>query len=276
MMRLAQVIAAFQGEHGAYSEQAALAYWGTNVETRPCKNLKQVFQAVETKSVDYGIVPAENSIEGSINQTYDILLETPLRICGEVKTRVSHCLLGLPGVDVDGLRVVYSHPQALAQCAAFLNGLGVEVEQIYDTAGAAKIIKEKKLRDAAAIASKKAAELYSLQVLKENIEDVPENFTRFFVVGWHDAAPTGNDKTSMAFGTRHVPGSLHAALGELASRRINLTKIESRPIKGTPWEYHFFVDFDGHRSDPSCSEAIGALKSSTTFLKILGSYQKAG
>jgi chorismate mutase/prephenate dehydratase len=267
-------IVAFQGEHGAYSEQVALARWGTNVKTRPCKTLRQVFAEVETKSVDYGIVPAENSLEGSINQTYDLLLETPLKICGEVKTRVSHCLLGLPETQTGDVRVVYSHPQALAQCSAFLESLRVEVEPIYDTAGGAKMVKEKKLRYAAAIAGIRAAELYGLKVLKEKIEDVPENFTRFFVIGWNEIEPTGEDKTSVVFGTRHVPGSLHAALSELASRRINLTKIESRPIKGTPWEYHFFVDFEGHQSELECSEALNALRKSTTFLKILGSYPR--
>ena len=274
-MKSPQITVAFQGEHGAYSEQAALAYWGAHVETRPCKTLRQVFAAVEAKSVDYGIVPAENSLEGSINQTYDLLLETPLKIYGEVKTRVSHCLLALPGAQIGDLRVVYSHPQALAQCAAFLDSLGVEVESIYDTAGGAKMIKEKSLRSAAALASKTAAELYGLNVLKENIEDVSENFTRFFVISWSDAAPSGNDKTSIVFGTRHIPGSLHEALSKLASRRINLTKIESRPIKGTPWEYHFFADFEGHLTDHGCSEALEALRKSTTFLKILGSYPQA-
>jgi chorismate mutase/prephenate dehydratase len=221
------------------------------------------------------VVPVENSVEGSVSQTYDLLLQSFLKINGEVKIRVSHCLLALPGTKSDDVRRVYSHPQALAQCHAFLESLQVIVEPTYDTAGSARLIKEKNLHDAAAIASERAASLYGLNILRRNIEDVPENHTRFFVIGKDDAERTGEDKTSIVFGTKHTPGSLHKALGELATRGINLTRIESRPIRRRPWEYHFFVDFEGHRADPSCSEALQALSRSATFLKILGSYPRA-
>jgi len=264
----------FQGERGAYSEEAATMFFGPNVRTIPCRTFKEVFQSVEEKSVDYGIVPSENSLEGSINQTYDLLLETLLRIRGEVKVRVRHCLLTVPGTSIEEVRVVYSHPQALAQCAGFLQKLGLETIPAYDTAGSAKMLIEKRLK-AGAIASERAAEIYGLTVLKRGIEDFPENFTRFFVLGRVDVSSTGKDRTSIVFATTHTPGSLHNALGELASRQINLTKIESRPIRGTPWEYNFFVDFEGHESDPKVSEAIRALRSSTAMLKILGSYPRA-
>jgi chorismate mutase/prephenate dehydratase len=268
-------VVSFQGEHGAYSEQAASMFFGQSVGTKPCKTLKQVFQLVEEKSVDYGIVPAENSLEGSVNQTYDLLLETSLGISGEVKIRVIHCLLAIPGTKVEDLRIVYSHPQALAQCAGFLEKLDVEAIPAYDTAGSAKMLIEKQLAKAGAIASERAAELYGLEVLRKNIEDFPENFTRFFVLAQTDALPTGKDRTSVVFATAHTPGSLHNALSELSSRQINLTKIESRPIRGMPWKYNFFVDFEGHQRDPMVSEAINALRNCTTMLRVLGSYPRA-
>jgi len=264
----------FQGERGAYSEEAATMFFGPNVISTPRRTFKEVFRSVEEKSVDYGIVPAENSLEGSINQTYDLLLETSLRIRGEAKVRVRHCLLVVPGTSIEELRVVYSHPQALAQCAGFLQKLGLETIPTYDTAGSAKMLAEKRLK-AGAIASERAAEIYGLTVLQKGIEDYPENFTRFFVLGRTGVPPTGKDRTSIVFATTHTPGSLHSALGELASRQINLTKIESRPIRGTPWEYNFFVDFEGHQYDTKVSEAIGALRKSTAMLKILGSYPRA-
>jgi chorismate mutase/prephenate dehydratase len=175
---------------------------------------------------------------------------------------------------LDRIRVVYSHPQALAQCSNFLDGLDVIQEPVYDTAGSAKMIKERNIREAAAIASERAADLYGLRILRRNIQDFAENFTRFYVIGRESSSRTGQDKTSIVFVTNHTPGSLHRALGELATRGINLTKIESRPIKGTPWEYRFFIDFEGHQTDPGSSEAIAALGKSSTFLKILGSYPR--
>jgi chorismate mutase/prephenate dehydratase len=220
-------------------------------------------------------VPAENSLEGTVNQTYDLLLQSPLKISGEIKIKISHCLLALPGTKLKDITRIYSHPQALAQCQTLLETLRVTAEPAYDTAGSAKRIREETIRNAAAIASERAASLYGLEIIRRDIEDDAENYTRFFVVGKNDVAPTGKDKTSIVFGTKHTPGSLHKALNELAVRRINLTKIESRPIRGTPWAYHFFVDFEGHRIEQTCSEALQALEKSTTFLKILGSYPRA-
>jgi len=269
------ICASFQGEHGAYSEQAAYDYFGELIRTKPNATLNAVFRAAEDGSVDFGVVPAENSIEGTVNQTYDLLLQSPLKISGEIKIRISHCLLAPPGTKLQDIRKVYSHPQALAQCHTFLDKLQVAVEPTYDTAGSAKLIREGGLLNVAAIASARAASLYGLDILQREIEDDPENYTRFFVVGKSDAQPTGRDKTSIVFGTKHTPGSLHGALNELAIRGINLTKIESRPIRGKPWEYYFFVDFEGHRVEKACEDALGALELSTTFLKILGSYPRA-
>jgi chorismate mutase/prephenate dehydratase len=266
----------FQGEYGAYSEQAARVYFGRDADTKACRTLRQVFNSVERGATNHGVVPTENSLEGSVTQTYDLLLETPLKVSGEIKFRVNHCLMALPGTRVEDVRVVYSHPQALAQCASFLEKLNVESEPTYDTAGSAKMIKEKQLVNTAAIASERAAELYGLTILCRNIEDSLENLTRFFVIGANDAPPTGKDKTSVIFGTKHTPGALYEVLGELAARKINLTKIESRPIKGKPWEYYFFVDFEGHRQEASCASTLDAIKRRTTYLKLLGSYPQAG
>ena len=266
---------AFQGEHGAYSEEAAYAFFHEPITTQPCTTIKEVFRAVEASIVRFGVVPVENSLEGTINQTHDLLLQSALQISGEVKIKINHCLLVLPGVKLSDISKVYSHPQALAQCGGFLDAMHTSAEPAYDTAGSAKMISERGLRDAAAIAGERAAALYGLDILQREIEDDSENYTRFLVVGKNDAPPTGMDKTSIVFGTMHKPGSLQKALNELAIRGINLTKIESRPIKGTPWEYHFFVDFEGHRNDKPCSEALQALRNSTTFLKMLGSYPRS-
>jgi chorismate mutase/prephenate dehydratase len=267
---------AFQGELGAFSEQAANAYFSTRAIT-PCpyKTLKRTFESVENRTVDYGIVPAENSLEGTVNETYDLLLESSLRICGECKLRIDHCLMALPSTQIQQLRVVYSHPQALAQCSRFLETLHVRIEPTYDTAGSAKLITDSKLENAAAIASPKAAQIYGLNILEKRIANLEDNFTRFYVIGQEDTAPTGFDKTTVVFATKHTPGSLYRALRELAIRQINLTKIESRPMRTTPWEYRFFVEFEGHQKDTNAAEAIDALRKSTTFLKVLGSYAQA-
>ena len=266
---------AFQGEHGAYSEQAAFAHFGPTASTVPCRSIRDVFESVQEGRVQYGIVPAENSLEGTVNQTYDLLLSSPLKINGEIKQRIVHCLLAIPGTKLENLRMIYSHPQALAQCATFLRTLKAEAIPAYDTAGSAKMIQDKRISDAAAIASERAGELYGLSVLKKNIEDNSENYTRFFVIGHSDSSPTGNDKTSIVFGAAHTPGSLYKALEEFASRGINMTKLESRPVRTTPWEYDFFIDLDGHRTDSACHEAFEAVKNKTTFIKILGSYPRA-
>ncbi len=266
---------AFQGEKGAYSEMAVYAFFGKTADVKPCRDFRDVFENVTKQQTEHGVVPIENSLEGSINQTYDLFLTYDLKVCGEVVVRVSHCLLANKGVNLKQIKTVYSHPQALAQCRNFLEKSGWELIPTYDTAGSAKMLKEKGLKEAAAIASERAAELYGLKILAREIEDNPNNYTRFFVLSHEDSPKTGNDKTSIIFGTAHKPGSLYQAMGELAKRDINLDKIESRPTKQTPWEYNFYVDFEGHRSEKRCIEALEALKQHSTFIKVLGSYPKA-
>jgi chorismate mutase/prephenate dehydratase len=266
---------AFQGERGAYSENAVNQFFGASVEVKPCRDFKDVFESVKKQEVQAGVVPVENSTEGSVNQNYDLFFAYDLRVCGEIVVKVVHCFIVNPGTKLEDIKTVYSHPQALAQCRSFLERLKCELIPTYDTAGSVKLIKEKKLTNAAAIASEKAAELYCMKILTKDIADNPENYTRFFVLSEEDSPITGKDKTSLIFSAKHEPGSLYNALGEFAKRNINLTRIESRPTKKAPWEYNFYLDFEGHRTDPRCAEALEALEKYTIFVKILGSYPKA-
>jgi len=270
-----KVKVAFQGERGAFSESAVYAFFGKKVEVKPCRDLTEVFENVSKQETRFGVVPIENSLEGSVNQTYDLFLTHDLKVCGEIILRVSHCLIANPGVTLADIKTVYSHPQALAQCRIFLERLGSELVPTYDTAGSVKMLKEKGLKNAAAVASAKAAEIYGMQILSREIEDNPTNHTRFFVLSREDSPITGKDKTSIIFAAAHTPGSLHQALSEFAKRNINLTKIESRPTKQKAWEYNFYLDFEGHRTEENCAAALKALQKSGAFLKILGSYPKA-
>ena len=266
---------AFQGERGAYSESAVYKFFSESAEVKPCRDFKDVYKSVEEQETDFGVVPVENSIEGSVNQTYDLFLKHDLKVRGEIIVKIEHCLIANPGTKLEDVKAVYSHPQALAQCRTFLEKSGWELVPTYDTAGSVKILKEKGLKNAAALASEKAAELYKMKILAREIADNPENYTRFFVIGKKDAPMTGKDKTSVIFAATHKPGALYYALGEFAKRGINLTKIESRPTKQTPWEYNFYLDFEGNKSEPRCAEALEALKEHAAFIKILGSYPRA-
>jgi chorismate mutase/prephenate dehydratase len=265
----------FQGEKGAYSESAVYKFFGETVEVKPCRDLAEAFESVDKQEAKYGVVPVENSLEGSVNQTYDLFLKYDLKVCGEVVVKIEHYLIANPNTKLKDIKAVYSHPQALAQCRSFLEKWGWELIPTYDTAGSVKMLKEKELKDAAAVASQRAAEIYEMKILARDVADNPENYTRFFVIAKEDALKTGKDKTSIIFAATHKPGSLYNALGEFAKRSINLTKIESRPTKQTPWEYNFYLDFEGHRSEPRCAEVLGALEKYAVFVKILGSYPKA-
>ncbi len=264
----------FQGEKGAFSEDAVLAFFG-EVEAVPCRSLADVFRAVTDGTTRFGVVPVENSQAGSINETYDLLLKCALNIFGEVKLEVNHCFMALPGETVDTIKKVYSHPQALAQCERFLAGMKVEIVPTYDTAGSAKLISEQKLQNCAAVASRRVAEIYGMDVLSENIQTIPGNYTRFFVISKENAERTDNSKTSLVFATENTPGALYHCLGAFANRGVNLTKLESRPSKDKPWEYVFYVDFEGHVEDTTCSQALAELQGHIRFLKILGSYPAA-
>ncbi len=267
---------AFQGERGAYSEEAVLTYFQyEQVTVKPCRTLYDTFEALEKHRVDYAVVPVENSLEGSVNETYDLLLQSPLKVCGEIHLRIRHSLIARPDAELTDIKTVYSHPQALAQCRNHLRKLGVKPVPFYDTAGSVKSLRRRRSNSIAAIASRRAAEIYQMKILKEGIEDNPNNYTRFFTLSFKDAEPTGSDKTSIVFSAKHVPGALHKALKEFADRDINLTKIESRPTRQKLWEYNFYLDFEGHRKDPKCSQALDSLNHKQMLTKILGSYPKA-
>ncbi|MBI1806471.1 MAG: prephenate dehydratase [Ignavibacteria bacterium] len=266
---------AFQGERGAFSEQAALAYFRGMIDTIPVKTFMNVFRAVHRGTVRCGIVPIENSLYGSIHQNYDLLQAFNLKIVGELKLRVVHALLVNPGVMLRKIKYIYSHPQALGQCETFLDSLrGVEVVAFYDTAGAAKFIRESGRTDAAAIASLEAAKVYRLKVLRSGIESDHQNFTRFLVLSKQEVVPKVRAKTSIIFSIKDMPGGLFKALSVFALRDINLYKIESRPLIGRPWEYLFYLDFQGSIRDEASRNAIDHLKEISTYMKILGSYSE--
>jgi len=268
-------LVAFQGEIGAYSEEAAFRFFGSSIQVNPCESLDDVFRVVEQGEVQFGIVPIENSLEGSISRVYDLLLDSSLKVCGEIELRVIHCLIANPGARLDLIKRVYSHPQALGQCQAFLKHLDCELVPTYDTAGSVKMIKGKGITDGGAVASARAAEIYGMEIITREIEDNPNNFTRFFILAKQDSPPSGNDKTSIVFSVKHKPGALHEFLIDLAARNINLTKIESRPTRQKPWEYNFYLDFEGHRGDKAPQEALERLDKASLFVKVLGSYPKA-
>ncbi len=267
---------AFQGERGAFGDEAVRTYFGTQSEPQPCRTFAEVFHAVASGGVDYGLVPVENSQAGSINEVYDLLRQHDLFVIGEIGLPVNHCLLCLPGQKLADITRVISHPQALAQSDAFLRELGVEVVASYDTAGSARMISEQKLQGVAAVAGAAAAQLYGLEILAEGIQTIKDNYTRFIVLGREPAARReGPAKTMIVMATPHQPGALYKSLGALAARGINLLKLESRPSRQRIWEYVFYLDFEGHRDDPVVRGALADLAEHTTFCKVLGSFPRS-
>ncbi len=266
---------AFQGVAGAYSEEAIRQYFGPEVQTVPCKRLVDIFTTVESGDADYAMLPIENAVAGSVTESYELLIEHDLRVRAEVILRVRHMLLGIPGAKLSDLKRVRSHPQALAQCERYLARHGLEPVPAFDTAGGARELAENPDPETGAIASALAAELYGLEILDRNIEDLSFNYTRFFVLGLEDPPRSQRSKTSLVFTTRHQPGALYESLGEFAKRSINLTKIESRPRRNHPWQYLFYLDFEGHWQDPECEAALIGLLRRSSFVKLLGSYPAA-
>jgi chorismate mutase/prephenate dehydratase len=269
-----KIYIAFQGEHGAYSEEAAFSYFGESIITVPCKNMSDAFESLKNDEVNFAVVPVENSIEGTVGVTYNLLLEYNLMACGEVFQRIKHCLISLPKETLKTIKRVYSHPQALGQCREFLEKQRYEAIPVYDTAGSVRLIKAKNLKESAGIASEMAARIYKMNILQSGIETNQNNYTRFLVLSKKDHDSTGNDKTSIIFSTKHAPGALSDALRVFAKRGINLTKLESRPIIGKLWEYNFIMDFEGHRTDKNILSALMDLQKNSEFIKIIGSYPK--
>jgi arogenate/prephenate dehydratase len=271
---------AYQGEPGAYSEAAALKFHAS-ADALPNPTFDDVFSAVSSGAATHGILPVENSIGGSIHRNFDLLAEHDLSIVAEVELLVEHCLLAYPGTTRKALRRIYSHPQALAQCEQFLRTLtpesgqpAVEVVATYDTAGSAKLIRDGKLEDTGAIASARAAEVFGLEVLASGIQDYAANLTRFVVVARQAETVPDADKTTVLFALPNEPGALFKALSVFALRDIDLTKLESRPIRGRPWEYMFYVDLSISRQDMRCARALVHLAEFAKWVRTLGSYKR--
>lgn len=278
-------VVAFQGEPGAYSERAGREFFGADWRMLPCRTFRDVFAAVHEGQAQAAAVPIENSLAGSVHQNYDLLLQYELHITGEVILRVSHHVLALPGVRWEEVRRVYSHPQALEQCREFLERRPeLEIVPAYDTAGSAKLVAENLWRNAAAIASAQAAELYGLAVLHSGVESNHQNYTRFLILKKEKARPETPAKTSIVFSTPHRPGALFKALAVFALRDLNLLKIESRPRlsflknineeRGSPWHYFFYLDFEGAPEEGPCQKALDHLCELSDFMRVLGAYEK--
>ena len=264
---------AYQGEPGAYSEAAALRFTD-HTDVLACESFEQVFEAVDQGKATHGVLPVENSIGGSIHRNYDLLLEHDLPIVGEVQLVITHNLMALPGTKIEDLTRIYSHPQALAQCERFLRSLPqVAVEATYDTAGSAKLVKEKHLVGAGALASERAAQVFGLEILKAEVQDFSDNITRFLVISRVADPDPLVDKTTVVFSLPNEPGALFKALSVFALRDIDLTKIESRPIRGRPWEYLFYVDLPLGRHDVRCARALVHLAEFARSMRTLGSYK---
>jgi len=272
--------AAFQGELGAFSQVAARQLAGDDVIPVPMQSFEDVFVSVVNGKCHYAVIPIENTLVGSIHENYDHLLKYDLPIRGETFVRIVHNLIAPPGVKFSQVRRVFSHPVALNQCRRFFEeNPQIEKTLFYDTAGSVKMVMEKGLKDAGAIASANAAEIYGGRILRKSIEDDRENFTRFFLLERPKRRPTQarrptakRFKTTVVFTTRNLPGALFRSLSAFALRDINLTKIESRPLRGKPWEYLFYLDFIGHVADAACRNALNHLAELADMLRVLGCY----
>jgi len=269
-------VVAFQGVHGANSDQAIRQHFGDSIETLPCESFNDVFEAVETGRAKHGLLPVENSLAGTVANSYELLMDYDLRIQAEVIMRIRYALLGVPGTTLADVKRARSHPQSLAQCGRYLTRRGIEPVAWFDNAGSARDLAAHPEPNTAAIAPPLAGKLYGLDTLDQGIEDESFNYTRFFVLGFDDPQPGEHNKTSIVFAAlRDRPGVLWECLGEFATRGINMTKIESRPRRNKPWQYNFFVDFDGHFKEPHCEAALMALLRRAASLKLLGSYPAA-
>jgi len=275
--------AAFQGERGAFSEEAARKLLGPAIRVLPCQRFEDVFRALERNKVQAAVIPIENTLHGSVHENYDHLLHFDLPIVGETSVRIIHNLIAPAEVTFKKVRRVFSHPVALNQCLEFF-AANPQLEKVpfYDTAGSVKMVMNERPGDAAAIASSVAAEIYGARILRRSIEDDRQNFTRFFALrrreharrGVVQAAKGAEWKTSVVFSTRNAPGALFRSLSAFALRDLNLTKIESRPLRGRPWEYLFYLDFIGRVDDPACRNALRHLRELADLLRVLGCYPR--
>ena len=282
-MKARRPVIAFQGERGAFSQEAARRLCGPNVQVLPYPRFEDIFRSVKDGAAAGAVVPIENTLAGSVHENYDHLVNFELPIVAETNVRIVHNLIAQKGVRFNQIKRVFSHPVALNQCLDFFaRNPQIEKVPFYDTAGSVKMIAEEKLTDAAAIASSVAAEIYGAHILRRSIESDRQNFTRFFLLHTPEyarrhplrAAPGTQWKTSLVFSTRNIPGALFRALSAFALRDLNLMKIESRPLRGKPWEYLFYLDFLGRVDSPVSRNALANLAEISDFLRVLGCYPK--
>ena len=272
----------FQGERGAYSEAAAVSFFGGGIRTVPCPTFAEALGCVLDKKADCAVLPVENSIEGNVGESSDLLYSTALSVTGETYHRIEHCLIG--DGELGEVEVVYSHPQALGQCREFIRSHGMRTVPTYDTAGSVEMVKGLGRRNAACIASRQASEIHRMPVIMKDIADNTDNYTRFFVLakegtggggGGHDNGGGDSSKTSIIFSVKHERDALYGVMEEFHRSGINLTKIESRPTRAAAWEYNFYVDFEGSAEDPAVARTMERIKGRTLFFKSLGSYRAA-
>jgi len=267
---------AFQGERGAFSEEAAVKLLGEDIELVPRATFEALYSSIQDGAADYILAPIENSLAGSVHRSYDLLISSGLHIQAEVVIPIAHYLIGLPGATFERITQVSSHPVALAQCERFFaSHPNIKRVATDDTAGSVREVMAAGDATKAGIASKRAAKVYNAQVLREHLEDHPENYTRFLLLATSAEVATNADKLSLVLHLAHKPGSLCSALGAFAQRNLNLLKIESRPIPGTPWSYCFYLDLQTSLNDPGTRAALGELKQFTDSVKVLGCYPQA-
>lgn len=265
---------AYLGPQGTYSQEAAIRHFGASIETRSCTTIDEVFKQVETGVTGYGVVPVENSTEGAIGRTLDLLLTTPAKVCGEIMLPVRQCLMS-KSKNINKINKIYSHTQSLAQCQHWLSRNLPGVERIAVVSNAEAALLASRDTRAGAIASKTAAELYKLNLLARNIQDESRNTTRFLVLAREDVAASGRDKTSLILSTRNVPGAIHDLLAPLAKNGVSMTRLESRPARTGLWEYVFYIDIEGHANDQKVALALAEIERKASFVKNLGSYPSA-
>ncbi len=263
----------YQGTTGSYSEQALLEYFGEGVNSYPVKKFEDVFKELKEESAHYGVLPIENSSTGAINEVYDLLRKYGLYIVGNIALKINHNLMGLKGSRLEDIREVYSHPQALEQCSDFLSKKDWVLVPYHNTAMAAELIKNKEANYMAAIGSRKAAEVNDLEIIKENINNNNSNYTRFIIIGRSLEERDDNNAISIVFSNPHKPGALYDSLGIFKTNNLNMIRIESRPIIGSPWEYYFYVDLEGDINSENVKKALDEIQSNSNYFKVLGYYK---
>lgn len=268
-----QIKVCYQGTTGSYSEQALLEYFGEEVNSYPVNKFEDVFKELKDENSHYGVLPIENSSTGAINEVYDLLRKYGLYIVGNIALKINHNLIGLKGSKLEDIREVYSHPQALEQCSDFLSKKEWVLVPYQNTAMAAELIKSKEANYMAAIGSRKAAEVNDLEIIKENINNNNSNYTRFIIIGRSLEERDENNSISIVFSNPHKPGALYDSLGIFKKNNLNMIRIESRPIIGSPWEYFFYVDLEGDINSDNVKKALGEIQNNSNYFKILGYYK---